>query len=77
MTYVIFKIEHQLLKEQLIHSSVLLTLRGPKLQTITVNVCQHSQVREIGEDFDKDGRLLRLIRCQGCGLLLREYISMP
>ncbi len=53
------------------------TLRSPKLQTITVNVCQHSEVREIGQDFDKDGKLLRLIRCQGCGLLLREYISMP
>jgi len=39
-------------------------------------ICQHSHVREIGQDFDKDGRLLRLVRCQDCGLLLREYLPM-
>jgi hypothetical protein len=39
-----------------------------------VDACQHSRVREIGEDFDKDGRLLRLMRCQRCGLILREYL---
>jgi len=36
--------------------------------------CQHGRVREIGEDFDMDGRLLRLVRCQTCGLLMREYL---
>lgn len=36
--------------------------------------CQHGKVREIGQDFDKDGRLLRLVRCQICGLLMREYL---
>jgi len=37
-------------------------------------ICQHNRVREIGQDFDKDGRLLRLERCQRCGLLMREYL---
>ena len=48
---------------------------SPNLETVTVtiNECQHRHVHEIGEDFDEDGRLLRLIRCQGCGLLMREY----
>jgi hypothetical protein len=36
--------------------------------------CQHNQVREIGEDFDKDGRMLRLVRCTRCGLLMRTYL---
>lgn len=40
----------------------------------TRNVCAHNRIREIGEDFDEEGRLLRLIRCQGCGLLMREYL---
>ena len=38
------------------------------------STCQHSSLREIGQDFDKDGRLLRLVRCQKCGLLMREYL---
>jgi hypothetical protein len=38
------------------------------------DVCQHGKVREIGQDFDKEGKLLRLIRCQDCGLLMREYL---
>ena len=38
-------------------------------------VCQHSAVHEIGQDFDKDGMLLRLVRCQKCGLLMRQYLS--
>jgi len=53
-----------------------LTWVRTKLETITVNVCQHRQVREIGEDFDKEGRLLRLMRCQRCGLIMREYLPM-
>jgi hypothetical protein len=40
------------------------------------DTCQHGHVREIGQDFDKDGRLLRLIRCEKCGLLMREYLSI-
>jgi len=40
------------------------------------NPCQHSRVHEIGHDFDKDGMLVRLIRCQQCGLLMREYLPM-
>jgi hypothetical protein len=48
------------------------------MQTIVLEMdassCQHGRVREIGQDFDKDGRLLRLVRCQACGLLMREYL---
>jgi len=36
--------------------------------------CAHSVVHEIGQDFDKDGMLLRLVRCQKCGLLMRQYL---
>ncbi|MGA2625777.1 MAG: hypothetical protein ABSF63_01790 [Candidatus Bathyarchaeia archaeon] len=39
-----------------------------------LETCQHSRVHEIGQDFDKDGMLLRLIRCQKCGLLMRQYL---
>jgi len=39
-------------------------------------ICQHTAVHEIGCDFDKDGMLLRLIRCQKCGLLMRQYLPM-
>jgi hypothetical protein len=46
------------------------------LVSLPENACQHSQVREIGQDFDKDGMLLRLMRCQQCGLLIREYLAM-
>jgi len=37
--------------------------------------CRHARQREIGHDFDKDGRLIRLVRCEKCGLLMREYIA--
>jgi hypothetical protein len=40
----------------------------------SVSACRHERSREIGQDFDKDGRLLRLVRCQKCGLLMREYL---
>jgi len=40
----------------------------------TVRDCGHERIREIGQDFDEDGRLLRLVRCQKCGLLMREYL---
>ena len=40
----------------------------------TSNTCKHDRRREIGQDFDRDGRLLRLVRCQSCGLLMREYL---
>jgi len=36
--------------------------------------CQHEQVHEIGEDFDQDGKMMRLVRCITCGLLIREYV---
>jgi hypothetical protein len=38
--------------------------------------CLHNNVHEIGTDFDKDGMLLRLVRCQKCGLLMRQYLPM-
>ena len=38
--------------------------------------CQHSEVHEIGCDFDKDGMFLRLVRCHKCGLLMRQYLPM-
>ena len=37
--------------------------------------CQHSDVREIGEDVDQNGEALRLVRCQHCSLLIREYLA--
>ena len=39
-----------------------------------LETCQHTKIHEIGQDFDKDGMLLRLIRCQECGLLMRQYL---
>jgi hypothetical protein len=45
-----------------------------EVEHVPWNVCQHGQVREIGYDFDEQGRLLRLIRCRHCGLLMREYL---
>jgi hypothetical protein len=38
--------------------------------------CQHGEVHEIGCDFDKDGMFPRLVRCQRCGLLKRQYLPM-
>ena len=38
--------------------------------------CQHSEIHEIGYDFDKDGMLLRLVRCTTCGVLLRQYLPI-
>jgi hypothetical protein len=42
----------------------------------TPETCKHNDVHEIGTDFDKDGMLLRLVRCQKCGLLMRQYLPM-
>ncbi len=53
---------------------VVLSKQPHRLESVTMDPCRHIQVREIGEDFDKDGRLLRLIRCERCGLLMREYL---
>jgi len=36
--------------------------------------CQHHGIREIGQDFDRDGNVVRLIRCKDCGLLMRENL---
>jgi len=44
------------------------------ISTVSSEKCQHSKVNEIGEDFDMDGRLLRLVRCTRCGLLMRTYL---
>jgi len=37
--------------------------------------CKHIVTREIGQDYDKDGKPLRIVRCQRCGLLMREYLA--
>ena len=44
------------------------------METLAEPICQHERTREIGEDFDQEGRLLRLVRCVKCGLLIREYL---
>ena len=46
------------------------------MQSLVVDECAHITLGEIGQDFDKDGRPLRLIRCQECGLLMREYLPL-
>jgi len=38
--------------------------------------CQHEEVHEIGLDYDKDGNAVRLVRCQSCGLLMREILPI-
>jgi hypothetical protein len=42
--------------------------------TLGADKCRHKQVHVIGEDFDKHGRLLKLVRCTRCGLLMRTYL---
>ena len=77
MTYGIFRVSIPCVRGTVdtaeIHS---FTWVSPNLEavTITVNECQHRRIHELGEDFDEDGRLLRLITCQACGLLMREYL---
>ncbi len=44
------------------------------LDTLADPICQHEWTREIGEDFDQDGRLLRLVRCLKCDLLIHQYL---
>jgi hypothetical protein len=46
-----------------------------KLETLADTECKHARLSEIGEDFDQDCRLIRLVRCQKCGLLIRELLS--
>jgi len=47
-----------------------------RLQTLVDSKpeCEHTQVREVGQDFDQDGRLIRLVRCLHCGLLMERYL---
>ncbi len=53
---------------------------GPRFETMQSlvfkkrNSCLHEEVHEIGQDFDKDGNPVRLVRCQRCGLLIRECL---
>lgn len=37
--------------------------------------CQHSDVREIGEDIDQNGNPLTLVRYEQCDLLICEYLE--
>jgi len=57
-----------------------LIVRGKVPRSVTElepsETCQHARINEIGVDFDKDEMLLRLVRCQRCGLLIRQYLSM-
>ena len=39
------------------------------------DMCRHMQVHKIGEDLDMDGKLLKLVRCARCGLLMRTYLA--
>jgi hypothetical protein len=45
------------------------------MQSLTLNSCQHKQVHEIGKDFDKHGRILKIVRRKRCGLLIRAFPS--
>ena len=38
--------------------------------------CHHGEVHEIGLDYDMDGNAVRLVRCQSCGLLMREQLPI-
>ena len=57
-------------------SKLIVRGKGISREFDPAEVCQHAEVHEIGCDFDKDGMLLRLIRCQKCGLLMRQYLPM-
>jgi uncharacterized Zn finger protein len=49
---------------------------GQLAELVAPELCAHDRVHEIGTDFDKDGMLLRLVRCQECGLVMRQYLPM-
>ena len=57
-----------------IMSKLIVRGKGVSREFDAAELCQHPEVHEIGCDFDKDGMLLRLIRCQECGLLMRQYL---
>ena len=57
-------------------SKLVIGRRGPVTELVAPEICQHNEVHEIGTDFDKEGMLLRLVRCQKCGLLMRQYLPM-
>jgi hypothetical protein len=42
--------------------------------TVVLELCHHDDLHEIGEDIDQHGKPLRLVRCQQCSLLIREYL---
>jgi len=45
-----------------------------QLPPLILQSCQHERVQEILEDFDENGKMLMLVRCIRCGLLIREYV---
>jgi hypothetical protein len=45
-----------------------------RTQWFILKPCQHARVHEILEDFDQDGKMLKLVRCIRCGLLIREHV---
>jgi hypothetical protein len=43
------------------------------MQSLVLDSCEHKKVHEIGEDFDHRGRMLKMVRCTSCGLLMRVF----
>jgi len=46
-----------------------------KFSRHSIRICSHELVREIGYDNDEEGRLLMLVRCEMCGLLMRKHLA--
>ncbi len=42
---------------------------------VIAGACHHNEVREIGQEFDKEGKHLRFERCEQCGLLLLKHLT--
>jgi len=45
-----------------------------RVKETRVVTCGHDRRLEVGHHFDEDGRFLKLLRCQRCGLIMREYL---
>jgi hypothetical protein len=77
MTYVIFNLQPHALREQLIRLRFIPShgydLNWKLSQLVSVNTVKCARSVRIST---KMGRLLRLMRCQRCGLIMREYLPM-
>jgi hypothetical protein len=47
---------------------------GKLVTVVDPSTCDHLDTHEIGKDLDREGRLISLLRCQNCGLLMRRYV---